>query len=62
MRSSHALESAPGAPPFRQKGVAGYLIFLAGNTGLVPQERCAAARSLLERYATIDALVDGISR
>jgi hypothetical protein len=44
------------------RGVARYLVFLAGHTGLVPAERCAAAGSLLDRYATIEAFVDDISR
>jgi hypothetical protein len=44
------------------RGVAGYLIFLAENTGLVPAERCAAARRLLERYTTLTDLLDDISR
>jgi hypothetical protein len=44
------------------KGVAGYLIFLAEHTGLVPVVRCAAARKLLAGYDSYDELFDGISR
>ena len=44
------------------KGVAGYLIFLAENTGLVAAERCAAARDLLNRYSTYEEFYNAISR
>ncbi len=44
------------------KGVAGYLVFLAEHTGLVPAVRCAAARKLLAGYDSYDELFDGISR
>jgi hypothetical protein len=44
------------------KGVARYLVFLAENTGLAPKARCQAARSLLDRYASLDALLGDISR
>jgi hypothetical protein len=44
------------------RGVASYLIFLAENTGLVPAARCAAARQLLDRYATHADLLNDISR
>jgi hypothetical protein len=44
------------------RGVASYLIFLAENTGLVPAARCAAARQLLDRYATHSDLLNDISR
>jgi len=43
------------------KGVASYLIFLAETTGLVPADRCAAARTRLAGYATLDALLDDIA-
>ena len=43
------------------KGVASYLIFLAETTGLVAADRCAAARERLAGYATLDAMLDGIS-
>jgi hypothetical protein len=44
------------------KGVAGYLIFLAENTGLVAAERCAAARDLLNRYQNYNEFYNAISR
>jgi hypothetical protein len=44
------------------KGVAGYLIFLAEHTGLAPVARCAGARKLLAGYATLDAMLNDISR
>jgi len=44
------------------RGVAGYLIFLAETTGLVPPVRCAAARSLLARYRTYDEFFNDISK
>jgi len=44
------------------KGVAGYLIFLAEETGLVAADRCVAVRRLLDHYATYEALVGDISR
>jgi hypothetical protein len=44
------------------RGVAGYLIFLAETTGLVPAVRCAAAGKLLASYTTLDAMLGDISR
>jgi hypothetical protein len=44
------------------RGIAGYLIFLVENTGLVPPARCAAARSLLARCRTYEEFCDEISR
>jgi hypothetical protein len=44
------------------RGVAGYLIFLVENTGLVPSARCAAARKLLARYRSYDEFFSEISR
>ena len=44
------------------RGVAGYLIFLAETTGLVPAVRCAAARKLLDGYTKLADLLDDISR
>ena len=35
------------------KGIARYIVFLAENAGLAPAARCAAARKLLDRYATM---------
>jgi hypothetical protein len=42
------------------KGVASYLIFLAETTGLVAAERCAAARTRLAGYTTVDAMLGDI--
>ena len=42
--------------------IAAHLIFLAGNTGLVPQERCAATSKLLASYTTLEAMLNDISR
>ncbi|MDB6094710.1 MAG: hypothetical protein JWM32_2272 [Verrucomicrobia bacterium] len=42
--------------------VAAYLVFLAEHTGLVPAERCAAARKLLDSYTSLDAMLSNISR
>jgi hypothetical protein len=53
---------SPAARLLFAKGIASYLIFLAENTGLVPAERCAAARALLDRYQSYDSLLDDISR
>lgn len=44
------------------KGVARYLVFLAEHTGLAPQARCQAAGVLLDRYATLEAMLADISR
>jgi hypothetical protein len=44
------------------KGIAGYIIFLAENTGLAPAERCAAARRLLERTGSHEEFLAGISK
>jgi len=41
--------------------VAAYLIFLAEQTGLVPADRCAAARARLEGYKTLAGLLDDIA-
>ncbi len=44
------------------KNIASYIVFLAENTGLAPAATCAAARKLLERYTTLDAMLGDISR
>jgi hypothetical protein len=44
------------------KGVAGYIIFLAETTGLATAARCAASRKLLAGYATLDSMLNDISR
>jgi len=53
---------SPAARLLYARGVAGYLIFLAEQTGLVPPARCAGARTLLDRYATYEAMISDISR
>ncbi len=53
---------SPGGRLLYAKGVAGYIIFLAENTGLVPAERCAAARKLLARTKTYDEFLGEISK
>jgi len=44
------------------KGVASYLIFLAETTGLVAAQGCAAARTRLEGYPTLDVMLGDIAR
>jgi hypothetical protein len=44
------------------KNIASYLVFLAENTGLAPAATCAGARKLLERYATLDEMLNDISK
>jgi hypothetical protein len=44
------------------KGIAGYIIFLAENTGLAPAERCSAARKLLGRTGTYEEFLSEISK
>jgi hypothetical protein len=44
------------------KNIASYIVFLAENTGLAPAETCAGARKLLERYTTLDEMLNDISR
>jgi hypothetical protein len=41
--------------------VARYLLFLAETTGLVGADRCAAARTRLEGYGTLDAMLGDVS-
>jgi hypothetical protein len=53
---------SPRARLLFSKGVAGYILFLAEQTGLAPAERCAAARSLLGRIETHDEFLGEISR
>jgi hypothetical protein len=43
------------------KGVAGYIVFLAENTGLTAPGRASAARNRLERYSTLDEMLAEIS-
>ena len=44
------------------RNVASYLIFLAESTGLAAADRCAAARRVLEDYATLDEFLGDIGR
>jgi hypothetical protein len=44
------------------KGIASYIVFLAENTGLASHETCAAARKLLERYTSLDEMLNDISK
>ena len=44
------------------RNVASYIVFLAEATGLAAAERCAAARTLLSRYATMTAFLTDIGR
>jgi hypothetical protein len=44
------------------RNVASYLIFLAEATGLAAADRCAAARRVLEDYATLDEFLGAIGR
>lgn len=53
---------SPEARLLFSKRIAAYLIFLAENTGLAAKERCAAASKLLAGYATLDAMLNDISR
>ncbi|MFI5337322.1 MAG: hypothetical protein ACHQ5A_11095, partial [Opitutales bacterium] len=43
------------------RGVAGYLLFLAENTGLAPAVRCAGARRRLAGFRTYDELLNDIA-
>jgi hypothetical protein len=53
---------SPEARLLYSRGVAEYLIFLAENTGIAPAARCAAARSLVAGYPSLEAFLEGISR
>ncbi len=53
---------SPEARLLYARRVAAYIVFLAESTGLVPAERCAAARALLERYSTHAGMIDDISK
>jgi hypothetical protein len=44
------------------RNIASYIVFLAENTGLAPAATCAAARKLLERYTTLDEMLNDISK
>ena len=53
---------SPEARLLYAKGVAGYLVFLAEHTGLVPAERCVAAGRRLSGYNSLDDWLNDISR
>ncbi|MCP5528877.1 MAG: hypothetical protein H7A44_00425 [Opitutaceae bacterium] len=53
---------SPEARLLFAKRIAAYLIFLAENTGLASKERCTGAGQLLSGYATLDAMLNDISR
>ena len=53
---------SPEARLLYAKGVAAYIVFLAENTGLVPSERCAAARRLLARVDSYATFLGEISK
>ncbi|MDP3072018.1 MAG: tagaturonate epimerase family protein [Opitutaceae bacterium] len=44
------------------KNIAAYIVFLAEHTGLAPAATCAAAGKLLAGYATLDAMLNDISK
>ena len=44
------------------RNIASYIVFLAENTGLAPAATCAAARTLLARYASLDEMLNDISK
>ncbi|MSU47560.1 MAG: hypothetical protein EXS37_00430 [Opitutus sp.] len=44
------------------RNIAAYIVFLAENTGLAPTATCAGARKLLERYTTLDEMLNDISK
>jgi hypothetical protein len=44
------------------KNIASYIVFLAETTGLAPAATCAGARKLLERYTSLDEMLNDISK
>jgi hypothetical protein len=44
------------------KNIASYIVFLAENTGLASTATCAAARTLLARYTSLDEMLNDISK
>ena len=44
------------------KNIATYIVFLAENTGLATAAACTAARALLERYTTLEQMLNDISK
>ncbi len=53
---------SPDARLLYAKGVAGYIVFLAEHTGLVPAARCAASMSLLGRINSYEEFLGEISK
>ena len=44
------------------RNIASYIVFLAENTGLAAPATCTAARKLLERYGSLDEMLNDISK
>jgi hypothetical protein len=44
------------------KNIARYIVFLAENTRLATAETCAAARKLLDRYTSLEEMLNDISK
>jgi hypothetical protein len=44
------------------RNVAAYIVFLAENAGLAPAATCAGARTLLERYTSIEEMLNDVSK
>jgi hypothetical protein len=44
------------------RNIASYIVFLAENTGLAPAATCGAARKLLDRYSTLEEMLNDISK
>lgn len=44
------------------RNIARYIVFLAESAGLVPAARCAAARQLLDRYTSLEQMLNDISK
>ena len=42
------------------RAIAGYIVFLAENTGLATRDRCAEAARRLKRYTTLDEMLADI--
>jgi hypothetical protein len=53
---------SPEARLLYAQGVAGYIVFLAENTGLASTERCSAVRTLLARVTSYDDFLNEISK
>jgi hypothetical protein len=53
--------SAEGRLNF-SRNIARYIVFLAENTGLAPAATCAGAHKLLDRYTSLEEMLNDISR